>query len=324
MIKDIKHADFWRPALEIAANAIRPALEQNYAEVKVAVAPCPDLRALGCAFAGLGGKPFIVEIGGEPFVHNPNYRDDGSFDLNHIMRACNRPEGKILGAGFPSLVAMEGKCGELMPCLEMQGQNLSKVAWVGPDKECIVQDYTSHLHGGLGNLYVSDGTPGDVIAVEVRQRIGAEASLSRAIRDALGLLVNQHSGKEIAMGGVFSVLDGQIRSHVSPDFECIPFPYYDQDKDEVTRPDFLQFYEGVGPDLMCMSVLWTGDPTNGALNLRPSGEHTHFFSTKERSEAGHYHHDMTPEAIHYKGYFQLAERVYRVADIYEQLGKPLG
>lgn len=324
MNNDMKQADFWCPSLEEAAAAIHPVLEKTYAEVSVSVGPCPDLRDLGCAFAGLGGNPFIVEIGGEPLVHNPQYRDDGSFDLANIMQACDRPNGKILGAGFPSLVAMGGKCGELMPCLELQGQNLSKVARVGPDKECIVQDYPSHLHGGLGNLYVSDGAPGDVIEVEVRQRIGTEASLPRALRDALGSLVHEQAGKEIAMGGVFSVLEGQIRAHVSPDFECIAFPYYDPSKEEVTRPDFLQLYDGMGPNLMCMSVLWTGDPKNGALNLRPSGEHTHFFSTKDRAEAGHYHHDMSPETIHYKGYFQLAEKVFRVADIYEKLGKPLG
>jgi tRNA isopentenyl-2-thiomethyl-A-37 hydroxylase MiaE len=33
---------------------------------------------------------------------------------------------------------------------------------------------------------------------------------------------------------------------------------------------------------------------------------------------------MSPDTIHYKGYFQLAEQVFRVADIYEKLGKPLG
>ena len=42
--------------------------------------------------------------------------------------------------------------------------------------------------------------------------------------------------------------------------------------------DFLQFYEPVGPKLQCYTVLWTGDPTGGELNLRESGEHTHFHS----------------------------------------------
>ena len=320
MIDDIQTAEFWIPPLAELADAIRTGLEANYADVDVAVAPCPDLTELGLAFSGLAGRPFLIEIGGEPLVHTPAYRDQGSFDLQAILRACDRPEAKLMGAGFPSLVATGGKCGELMPCMEMQGRKSSKLARVGAEKQCLVEDYSSHLHGGLGNLYVSDGLAGDTIRLDVRRRTGEEASLSRAIRSALLPLVAGGKGREIALGGVFSVLQGQIRAHISPDFECIPFPYYDPEKEEVIRPDFLQFFEGMGPDLTCMSVLWTGDPTGGTLNLRPTGEHTHFFSTKDRPEAGHYHHDVTPEEIHYVGHFHPAGRVARVADIYAKLG----
>ena len=263
------------------------------------------------------GSLFLLRL-----VANPlSARNQGGFDLEEIMSACGRSEGKLLGAGFPSLVATGGKCSELMPCMELAGQNLSKVARVGERKQCIVEGYPSRLHGGLGNLYVSDGLPGDVIQVEVRGRFGSEASLTQAIRAALSPLVVDEQGKDMALGGVFNVVEGQVRTHVSPDFERVPFTYYDQEKDEVVRPGFLQFYEGMGPDLTCMSVLWTGDPTNSALHLRPTGEHTHFFSSKGRAEAGHYHHDVSPETIHYKGYFCPAEQVARVAEFYAELKK---
>ena len=319
MSPTIREADFWVPPLSEVAAAIRAGLEASFLEVEIAVELCPDLREMGCAFPGLGGKPFIVEIGGEPYVHNPRFREQGSFDLDEIMRTCGRPEGRVLGAGFPSLVATNGRCGELMPCLEMDGRSVSKLARVGPQGQCLVEDYISHLHGGLGNLYVCDGLPGNVLSIEVRRRTGSEPSLSQCIRSALAPMVNGLPGLEIAMGGVFSVLDGRVRAHVSPNFECVPFSYYDEDRNVVTRPDFLQYYDGMGPDLFCMSVLWTGDPTGGALHLRSTGEHTHFFSTAGRAEAGHYHFDVDPESIHCRGYFQLAERVIRVADIYAQL-----
>ena len=298
---------------------LQTGLTRNYATATVTVGPCPNLQELGCAFAGLNGDPFLVEIGGEPFVHNPQHRARGSFDLDKMMVACGRPHGKVLGAGFPSLVATGGKCGELMPCLDMDGRNLSKIARVGTDQQCVVENYPSRLHGGLGNLYVSDGLPGDVLHVEVKTRTGKEASLTQAMRAAIAPLADSNQGQELALGGVFSVLQGQVRAHVSPDFECIPFAYYDQDQEQVTRQDFLQFYEGMGPKLMCMAVLWTADPTGGALHLRPTGEHTHFFSTAGRAEAGHYHYDVSPATIHCRGYFQLARRVVRVADIYAEL-----
>ena len=82
---------------------------------------------------------------------------------------------------------------------------------------------------------------------------------------------------------------------------------------------FLQFYESVGPKLQCYSVLWTGDPTGGNLNLRESGEHTHFHSYKDKKDAGHYHFDVTPEEIEYEGYFNTAKEVHRVNNIYKEL-----
>ena len=83
--------------------------------------------------------------------------------------------------------------------------------------------------------------------------------------------------------------------------------------------DFLQFYEPVGPNLQCYSVLWTGDPTGGQLDLRESGEHTHFHSYDDKKKAGHYHFDVTPNEIEYECYFNIAHEVFRVNNIYKEL-----
>ena len=315
----LKEAAFWVPPLADVADAVETTLRQNYRYVQVSIETCPDLRALGCAFPGLGGGPFLIEIGGEPYAHNPKYRDTASFDLQAIAAACGRPDVRLLGAGFPSLQATGGRCGELMPCLAIGEESVSKIARVGEKKECVLEDYPSLLHGGLGNLYACDGVPGDVLAVRACQRIGDEPSFSQVLRRALAGLPGIGGNTQVGMGGIFHISAGQVRAHVSPDYDRIPFKYYDEERDEVVRQDFLQFYEGMGPDLFCMSVFWTGDPTGGALHLRSSNEHTHFFSTGGRAEGGHYHYDVTPDAIAYEGYFQLAERVVRVNDIYAEL-----
>lgn len=44
------------------------------------------------------------------------------------------------------------------------------------------------------------------------------------------------------------------------------------------------------------------------LDLRT--EHFHCFSA--HGEGGHYHYDVTPDDVHYTGFFSLAERVYRI------------
>ena len=102
-----------------------------------------------------------------------------------------------------------------------------------------------------------------------------------------------------------------------PDYDCIAFNYYDEENERITV-EFLKYYEPIGPGLLCFSVLWTGDPTGGALDLRQTGEHTHFFHPVDDSLGGHYHY-VTPENVHYKGWFAPAETIHRVGNIYARL-----
>ena len=109
---------------------------------------------------------------------------------------------------------------------------------------------------------------------------------------------------------------GRIKSHVMPDYEKINFDYYDVKEEKVVR-DFLSFFEHMGPDLLCFCTLWTGE----TLNQRASGEHTHFYHEDQGvQQAGHYHGDVTPGEVHYAGYLNTAESIWRFGDIYEELG----
>ena len=68
---------------------------------------------------------------------------------------------------------------------------------------------------------------------------------------------------------------------------------------------------------LCLALLCQGDD----LNLRASGEHTHFYHPDSSvQQAGHYHGDVTPDTVHYRGYFKPADRLIRYGDIYEELG----
>ena len=126
------------------------------------------------------------------------------------------------------------------------------------------------------------------------------------------------SNLSVALGGVFRILNGKIKSHVQPDYADIKHEYYDPKQMKCVK-DFLQFYEPIGPHFQCYSVLWTNDPSGGKLDLRESGEHTHFHSYKGIQDAGHYHFDVTPDEIEYECYFNIAEEVHRVNNIYKEL-----
>ena len=107
----------------------------------------------------------------------------------------------------------------------------SRVARVAPDGSCVVEPYRAALFAGLANLFISDGSPGPVLEIEVIRRTGAEGSLPQAMRAALTLAA---AGGPIAMGG-------------------------------------------------------------------------------------DYHFDVTPDAVHCRGWFAPAETVYRVGNIYARL-----
>ena len=314
---NIQRADFAVLPLQSIAEALRTDLRGNYKSVTAEVVHCPDLRQFGCAAGGMGGKTKLIEVGGEPYAHNSRYRDI-CFDMQEIAEQCGLPNAFIIGAGIAHRFPLKGHCGELIPCAKPQGDNKSKSARVGENKEMIIENYDSYYHGGIANLFLSEGKPCPVIRVAVRERIGEQGSFPLAIRASLCKSLQPSGERQFALGGVFEVLAGKVRAHIMPDFECIAHKYFDEEKNVVVK-DFLQFYEGVGPNLLCFSVLWTGDPTGNSLHLRESYEHTHFFHRGGKQEGGHYHYDTTPAEVEYRGYFNLAEEICRVNDIYAEL-----
>lgn len=307
----VKSAALWLPSLQEIANALQEGLSANYKEVLVTIEQCPDLRDWGCTSKGMSGNARILDVGGEAYAHNRAYRDN-QFDIRAMAESCGLPNADIFGAGMACPAVLDGHCGEMIASFGLPAQNLSKVARVGQNKECIVEDYGALFHSGLSNLYLCDGDPGPVIKLDVSTRKGDQASLTQAMRESMLDKLDVDGAQQIALGGIFKLTGGRVKSHVMPDYNCIGFEYFDEDKNEAFR-DFLQFYE-MGPNLLCFSVLWTGDPTGTKLNLRPSGEHTHFYAIDAKQQAGHYHGDVTPAEVAYTGYFNPAETVFRIND----------
>ncbi|CAG2187761.1 Ester hydrolase C11orf54,Ester hydrolase C11orf54 homolog [Mytilus edulis] len=83
-----------------------------------------------------------------------------------------------------------------------------------------------------------------------------------------------------------------------PDFSKTPLTSQEQ------VGKWLKFYEMDSP-LVCLGELVSHDP---GMDLRV--EHFHCYS--EHGQGGHYHNDTTPNEVEYRGYFILADYVYRV------------
>ena len=315
----IEKGKFSEFSLDEICKALQLGLSNNYKEVNVSVVDCPNLRNWNCPAEGINGNQKIIDVGGEPYMHDPKFLGT-EFDYEEISKKIGSEKSYALGAGSGAMSCLKGHCGELVINENfITDESKSIIARVGEDKKCIVEKYYARKHGGLGNIFYTDGRQGQVIKLTIKGRKGSEGSLPQAIRTALIKnlkIVNNH----LALSGVFRILKGKIRSHVQPDYKDIKHEYYDPKLMKCVK-DFLQFYEPVGPELQCYSVLWTGDPTGGDLNLRESGEHTHFHSYNNDKDAGHYHFDVTPNEVEYEGYFNTAAEVYRVNNIYKELAK---
>jgi len=314
----IEKADFKEISLDKISEALQSGLIKNYHQVEVSVQDCPNLKEWGCPAEGISGNERIIDVGGEPYMHDPKHLG-AEFDYEEISKKIGSEKSYALGAGSGAMSCLGGHCGELVINENLiTSESKSIIARVGTNKECIAEKYTARKHGGLGNVYYTDGVKGKVIKIKIKGRSGDQGSLPQAMRKALTDNLPIKDNEHIALAGIFRILKGQIKSHVQPDYADIKHEYYDAKQMKCVK-DFLQFYEPVGPELQGYSVLWTGDPTGGNLDLRESGEHTHFHSYTKENVAGHYHFDVTPNDIEYEGYFNIAKEVHRVNNIYKEL-----
>jgi hypothetical protein len=314
----IEKASFKKISLDKISDALQKGLSKNFKEVKVSVVDCPNLKDWNCPAEGMSGNQKITDVGGEPYMHDKKYLG-AEFDFKEVAKLIGSEQSYAFGAGSGAMSCLDGHCGELVINDNfITNESKSVIAMVGKNKECIAKDYSASRHGGLGNIFYTDGKKGKVIKILIKGRSGKQGSLTQAMRAALIDNLDIKDKDHLGLAGVFRVLKGKIKSHVQPDYEDIKHEYYDPKQMKCVK-DFLQFYQPVGSELQCYSVFWTGDPTGGDMKLRESSEHTHFHSYNNRQEAGHYHCDVTPDEIEYECYFNTADEIYRINNIYKEL-----
>ncbi|GAB5366522.1 hypothetical protein AAMO2058_001150500 [Amorphochlora amoebiformis] len=311
---DVQFAKLYVPELKELATMLEGALKENFDEVETKVVDCPDLTKWGLAAPGIGGDPRIIDIGGVPNLLDPTYHGE-TFHIPNIALDVGLKGAYIYGAGAASSKVV-GVNAELMPTEHVSKNcRCSRYSKVEKDGSHIMEKYDSSDIGLLANLVACKGEKGPVVMVRVKKRTGKEnfvtcmrVGLEKALKSA-----DSKENRQIGIGGVFKVVEGKVRGHVMPDFK----PTVMVDGPEVE--EWLQFYE-MGPDLTCMSVFLTGDPTKTQDN--PHGldlrlEHTHFFS-QSKPEGGHYHFDTTAENVEYVGYFIPVPTVYRVKNAFKR------
>merc|ERR1711976_580152 len=101
-----KKRSLFVPTLEDLSTGMRNSLEKNYKNVEVYIQSCPDLTYLGIASSGICGKTTLLDVGGVPFLLDPEWQDV-YFDLKQILDILERRMGNTIGAA----AAWKGRIG---------------------------------------------------------------------------------------------------------------------------------------------------------------------------------------------------------------------
>ena len=186
----IEKGTFTNHSLEDIASALKKGLSENFKNVEVEVVDCPNLREWNCPSEGISGNQKIIDVGGEPYMHDPNFIG-AEFDYQEISKMIGSEKSYALGAGSGAMSCLDGHCGELVINENLiTDESRSIIARVSPDKKCIVEKYSARKHGGLGNIYYTDGKQGKVIKIKIKGRSGDQGSLPQAMRSSLSNNLN--------------------------------------------------------------------------------------------------------------------------------------
>jgi len=244
----IEKSKFKEYSLDNIYEALQIGLSNNYKAVEISIVDCPNLRDWGCPSEGISGNQKIIDVGGEPYMHDPKFIG-AEFDYEEISKMIGSKKSYAVCAGAGAMSCLEGHCGELVINENLiTSESKSIIARVGSNKECIAEKYTARKHGGLGNIFYTDGVKGKVIKIKIKGRSGEQGSLPQAMRKALSDNLKMEGNDHLALAGIFRILKGKIKSHVQPDYADIKHEYYDPEQMKCVK-DFLQFYEPVGPEL---------------------------------------------------------------------------
>ncbi|RLU16321.1 hypothetical protein DMN91_012081 [Ooceraea biroi] len=303
----IKSRPLYQPSLEELVDVLEEGLRANFVEVTIGITDCPNFNEQPYNFhrEGLCGNPIVFDIG-DPAYLLPSAQRDKFYDVKSLLRHLNynTTDCLVIGAGAGPWPRTGCNC-ELIMKMHLsprqEVENATRYAFVGktPNEECVLhqvpvnEDETTFAL--LGNLYVCEGRPGQVIGVRAKKRTG-NLDFIACMQKALG---SRYKDKLVGMGGTFVMRNGKIKQHVMRDFSKTPL------NSEAELNNWLRFYEMETP----LTAVGTFVSAETDLDLRVQ----HFHSASDENKlGGHYHIDTTPDTIEYEGYFNVATIIHRV------------
>lgn len=252
------------------------------------------------ASVGINGDPTIIEYGENSYFY-PHYNKSKIYDLVPMIRNIKGFEEKeflTFGGGVGDYTIFNQSCEGSFNIKVLPDDTVLNEGYLARTTNSAVMDLvklkSNETRGSaFGNLFVSEGKPGNILKVTCLHRYGKDNFVS-AIRNSL---ISRFPGKTIGLGGVFIINNGTAMIHVIDD-ELMKIPIKQLSQ-------LVQYFNMTAP-LVGVGTLVTNDACLKFERL----EHFHIYS--QHGEGGYYHYDTTPDTVEYEGYFIAAERVVRI------------
>ncbi|KAL6420589.1 hypothetical protein ACFW04_014636 [Cataglyphis niger] len=294
-------------------------LKQNFVEATVEWVDCPDLtrEPFNLAAPGLCGDEIILEIGGMSRLFPPP-RELLEYFFSDILKEVhfNNTNSLIIGAGIG--IRSNYQLGELFMNASFYRpqvsadlfyiNNQSSLAFFNQASgQCALESVTDNKEPSCyphGNFFISEGKPGKVLKVHVKNCVGFH------FLTAMQCVLLQYSHihpKLVGLGGTFVMKNGRARTHV------MPYPLSDELKTAKQISDWLHYSDLNAPlvavgTLINNSLYYEESCQRSNTNGYGLTEH-HFHTYSSRGAGGHFYTEIQPtNTVEYLGYFKPAKK----------------
>ena len=86
----IEKGTFKDYSLEDISDALRKGLSENFKDVEIEVVECTNIRDWDCPSEGISGNQKIIDVGGEPYMHDPKFIGAESVSYTHLTLPTKR------------------------------------------------------------------------------------------------------------------------------------------------------------------------------------------------------------------------------------------
>ncbi|XP_072744735.1 ester hydrolase C11orf54 homolog [Anoplolepis gracilipes] len=315
---DMSEIDLFIPERRTLANSLQAGLRENFAEATVEWVDCPDLTQapFNLAAPGLCGDAVLLEMGGMSQLF-PRPQVMCQYYFKDVLKEIynNHNNVFVIGAGIG--LHSNQQLGEFLVNTSfsysqetanfMELKNQSRLLCWDPTTGGVMNSIANNSNltcYPFGNFFISEGKPGKVLKVYVKNCIGVH--FLTAMQHVLSKYSFKINPKLVGLGGTFVMKKGRARHHL--------MPYWNNHQLKTAKNihNWLRYFDIDAP-LMAVGTFISNSSFYEQCCQRAGRNgygltESHFHAISSNGVGGHFYTELEPiDAVEYLGYFHPAK-----------------